>query len=80
MLSHLGNPDTSFVGLADAFGIKGEKVTVPGQLRSAFARAVKATRDGRPYLVDVIIGRSGAGAEVSNFPEYSLANNRSRNV
>ncbi len=80
MLSHLGNPDVDFTGLAGAFGIKGEKVTTPDQLRPAFLRAVKATRDGRPYMVDVIVERSGSGAEVTNFPEFSLAGNRSRHV
>jgi benzoylformate decarboxylase len=78
MLSHLGNPDVDFTGLAAAFGIKGEKVESPDKLRAAFQRAVRATRDGRPYLVDVIIERSGAGAEVSRFPSFSLAESRSR--
>jgi acetolactate synthase-1/2/3 large subunit len=80
MLSHLGNPDTNFVGLAGAFGIKGERITTPDQLGPGFLRAVKATRDGRPYLVDVMIEREGAGAEISTFPEFSLARNRIRNV
>jgi benzoylformate decarboxylase len=80
MLSHLGNPDVNFVGLAGAFDIKGEQVKTPEQLRPALQRAVNATRDGRPYLVDVLIERTGAGAEVSHFPEFSLAGSRTRNV
>jgi thiamine pyrophosphate-dependent acetolactate synthase large subunit-like protein len=80
MLSHLGNPDVSFTGLAGAFGIKGEQVANPDQLRPALQRAVKATRDGRPYLVDVLIERTGAGAEISNFPDFSLATSRTRKV
>jgi len=80
MLSHLGNPDVNFTGLAAAFGIKGEQVTTPDQLRQALLRGVKTTRDGRPYLVDVIIERSGAGADITSFPEFSLARHRQRNV
>jgi thiamine pyrophosphate-dependent acetolactate synthase large subunit-like protein len=80
MLSHLGNPDVDFVGLAGAFSIKGEQVATPDQLRPALQRAVKTTRDGRPYLVEVLIERTGAGAEIDTFPEFSLAESRNRNV
>jgi len=80
MLSHLGNPDVNFVGLAGAFGIKGEQVATPDLLRPALQRAVKTTRDGRPYLVEVLIERTGAGAEITGFPEFSLAGSRTRNV
>ena len=80
MLSYLGNPDVDFVGLAAAFGIKGEQVGSPDQLRPAFQRAVKATRDGRPYMVDVLVERSGSGKDVTRYPEFSLAQSRTRIV
>lgn len=80
MLSYLGKPDVDFVGLAGAFGIKGEQVSSPDQLRPAFLRAVKATRDGRPYMVDVLVERSGSGKDVTRYPEFSLAGNRTRIV
>lgn len=49
--THLGEvPD--FVKLAEAFGIKGEKVEKPGEMKETLTRAI---RSGEPTLIDVII-------------------------
>ncbi len=49
--THLGeSPD--FVKLAESFGVIGERVEKPGEMRETVIRAI---RSGEPYLIDVII-------------------------
>lgn len=80
MICYLGSPDVEFTHLAAAYGIKGERVANPGELKSAMERAIEATRKGRPYLLDVLVARTGLGAESTWHPRYSLAAARRRKV
>jgi benzoylformate decarboxylase len=80
MTCYLGNPDVDFAKLAEAFGVKGETVTAPAQLKPAITRAIESTRDGRPYLIDAVIARSGAGADSAWYPRYSVAAARTKKV
>ena len=43
-----------YAGVAAALGCYTERVTEPGGLRSAYERAIRATREGQPAVVDVI--------------------------
>ncbi|MDP6057739.1 MAG: thiamine pyrophosphate-dependent enzyme, partial [Pirellulaceae bacterium] len=43
-----------YAGVAKALGCHAERVTEPGGLRPAFDRAIRATREGQPAVVDVI--------------------------
>jgi thiamine pyrophosphate-dependent acetolactate synthase large subunit-like protein len=79
-VSYLGDPDVSFVNLAAAFGIKGETVTHPGQIKPAMKNAIQATKDGRPYLIDALVERTGVGAESTWYPKLSVAAMRKRAV
>ena len=79
MLSHLGDPNVDFVSIARAYNIKGEQVQSREQIRAAMQRAVKATRDGRPYLIDALVER-GQSAGEGWYPAYSVAKTRSRAV
>ena len=80
MLSYLGDPNVEYVQVASAFGIQGEQVSTPDQIGPAMRRAVRTTRDGRPYLIDALIERSGSGAKLNWYPDYSLAESRQRRV
>jgi thiamine pyrophosphate-dependent acetolactate synthase large subunit-like protein len=80
MYCYLGSPDVDFARLAAGFGVRGEAVSSPAELRPALTRAIKATREGKPYLLDVLVERSGIGAESTWFPAYSVAQRRSRQV
>jgi len=80
MACYLGNPDVDFAKIASGFGIQGEMVTNPGDIKPALDRAMKSTRDGRPYLLDVIVERSGIGAESTWYPRYSVSEQRKRPV
>lgn len=76
MTSYLGSPDVDFARVAAGFGVAGETVTKPGEVRPALERAVRSSREGRPYLIDAVVGRTGLGADSTWFPEYSLAKSR----
>jgi acetolactate synthase I/II/III large subunit len=80
MLSYLGDPDVDFVKLAGAFGVSGEQVKTPDQIQPAMKRAVRAAQDGRPYLIDALVGRTGRGAELTSYPKLSVAAMRRRKV
>ena len=80
MLSYLGDPDVDFVKLAGAFGVPGEQVTAPDQIKPAMKRAARAALDGGPYLIDALVGRTGYGAELAWYPKLSVAEMRRRKV
>ena len=80
MLSYLGDPDVDFVKLASAFGVPGEQVATPDQIKPAMKRAARAAQEGQPYLIDALVGRTGQGAELAWYPKLSVAAMRSRKV
>ncbi len=80
MLSYLGDPDVDFVKLAGAFGVAGEQVTTPDQIKPAMQRATRATREGKPYLIEALVGRTGKGAESTWYPKLSVAAMRRNTV
>jgi thiamine pyrophosphate-dependent acetolactate synthase large subunit-like protein len=59
--SYLGNPDMNMASIAAGFGVRGEVVHNPLQLKAALARAKASTFEGRPYLIDVQTARRGIG-------------------
>jgi benzoylformate decarboxylase len=61
MASYLGSPDMNMASIAAGFGVKGEVVSSPDQLKAALQRAKRATLDGKPYLIDVQVARRGIG-------------------
>jgi thiamine pyrophosphate-dependent acetolactate synthase large subunit-like protein len=52
---HIDGPDYSELG--KPFGFHGERVTHPGELQPAIARAVKAVADGKSAVLDVMLSR-----------------------
>src|SRR5256714_3130392 len=49
---YLGQPDMNMAAIAKGFGVDGEVVDNPQELREALARARTHTVEGRPYLID----------------------------
>jgi len=49
-------------------------------LQPALQRAITTTREGRPYLLDVLVARTGLAADSSWYPRYSVAASRTRKV
>jgi benzoylformate decarboxylase len=77
---YLGDPDISFAELAKSQGVAGEKVNESSELEAALQRGVEATREGRPYVVDVETARYGGGADSDWHQKFSLAGKRTKNV
>ena len=75
---YLGDPDIDFAKLAESQGVKGEKVANSADLEAALKRGIKATRDGKPYLVEVAISRLGGGADSTWHESFNLADKRKR--
>ena len=66
---YLGSPDMNMAWIAKGFGVEGEVVESPAQLKAALARAKKATAAGKPYLIDAQVARMGvAWADKPWFP------------
>lgn len=79
-ISYLGDPDVDFTKLASAYNIPGEVVSDSEQLRPAIERGLRTLREGRPFMLDVRTRTLGAGAEVSWYPDFSVAEQRTRKV
>jgi thiamine pyrophosphate-dependent acetolactate synthase large subunit-like protein len=80
MTCYNGSPDVDFAKTASAFGVEGETVAEPAQVRPALDRAKRATVEGRPYLLDIHTRRDGIGAASTWYPAYSIADQRTRKV
>jgi len=79
-VSYLGDPDVDFTKLAAAYDIPGAVVSNSEQLRPAIRQGLRTLREGRPFMLDVRTRTLGAGAELSWYPDFSLASQRNRNV
>lgn len=77
---YLGDPDIDFVKLAESQGVLGEKVTASDQIEPALQRGIAATREGRPYVVEVVVACYGGGAESTWHQKFNLAERRKRRV
>ena len=80
MICYLGSPDVEFTHIASAYGIRGERIAHPSELKPALQRAIATTREGRPYLLDVLVARTGLLADSNWYPRYSVAAARTRKV
>jgi benzoylformate decarboxylase len=80
MACYLGDPDVNYAQLANGFGVEGEVIEGAGAIKAAVQRAQTATKEGRPYLLDVHIARTGSLANSTWHPEYHISSLRSREV
>jgi thiamine pyrophosphate-dependent acetolactate synthase large subunit-like protein len=80
MTCYIGSPDVDYAKAAGAFGVEGEVVKEPGEVKAAIGRAQRVIADGRPYLLDIHTQRDGIGAASTWHPPYSVADIRNRRV
>jgi thiamine pyrophosphate-dependent acetolactate synthase large subunit-like protein len=80
MSAYMGNPDIDFSKIGEAYGIKGSFARDANELQAALKRAIQATRDGKPYIIDALIERTGPGADLTWHPPFTVAGIRSRNA
>ncbi len=74
----LGSPAIDNVSLAKGYGVEGERVERPEKLQEALARCLRAVGDGRPYLLDVEVGRIYGGSDSSWYDFFSVARKEPR--
>lgn len=74
--NYLGDPDVDYSLIARGYGVDAEVVKDPSELKPAILRAIAATRNGKPYLLDVASDRWGPGSELTWHPDYSIAKMR----
>jgi benzoylformate decarboxylase len=60
---YLGKPDMNMASIAHGFGVAGEVVHSPDDLKEALGRARRATQEGKPYLIDAQVARTGIWAD-----------------
>ena len=60
-IDYLGKPDMNMAEIASGFGVDGEQVESPGQLQEALKRGRRANDNGKPYLIDAQVARTGVG-------------------
>jgi thiamine pyrophosphate-dependent acetolactate synthase large subunit-like protein len=78
---YLGNPDMDMAAIAKGFGVDGEIVQNPAQLKEALGRARQHTVEGKPYLLDVQVARKGVGwASQPWIPPIQVAEMRTKKV
>ena len=77
---YLGDPNIDFVKLAESQGVRGERVEAGNDLDQALKRGIAATRDGKPYVIEVVVARYGGGAESTWYEKFSLARKRKQQV
>ena len=70
---YLGDPDIDFVQLAASQGVRGERVERGSQIEAALKRGMAATRDGEPYLVEVVVACYGGGADSTWHEKFTFA-------
>lgn len=80
MSAYMGNPDIDFSKIGEAYGIKGSFARDANELQTALKRGIQAARDGKPYIIDALIERTGPGADLTWHPPFTVAGIRSKNA
>ena len=76
--SYLGSPDVDFTKIAEAYGLRGEKVRTPDELAPALQRAIRSMKGGKAVLMDIDVAREGYLSESTWYPRYSIAEDRKK--
>lgn len=67
---YLGDPDIDFVKLAESQGVKGQSVTSPADIATALKKGIEETRNGNPYLLEVLVACVGGGADSTWYQKF----------
>ncbi len=70
---YLGDPEIDFVGLAASQGVPGRRVTSASEVADGLREGINETKNGRPYLLEIVVDRMGAGAESTWYRKLSIA-------
>ena len=70
---YLGDPDIDFVKLGECQGVKGVRVTSAADIEGALKKGIHEVRDGKPFIVEIVVSRIGGGAESTWHQKFSVA-------
>ncbi|MDG1707574.1 MAG: thiamine pyrophosphate-dependent enzyme, partial [Emcibacteraceae bacterium] len=70
---NLKHSDIQYATMAESYGINGERVEKPEDLKDAIARCRAEMAKGRPYVLDVRIERFGQGMDSEYYDYISVA-------
>ena len=78
---YLGDPNVEFTKIAEAYGLKGEKVTRAADLAPALQRSLRSMRDGKAVLLDVDVEVDGAPiSQPAWYQKHSIAEIRKKRL
>jgi thiamine pyrophosphate-dependent acetolactate synthase large subunit-like protein len=78
---YLGDPNVEFTKIAEAYGLKGEKVTRAADLAPALQRALRSMRDGKAVVLDVDVAVDGAPiSQPTWYQRHSIAEIRKKRL
>lgn len=66
-------PDVDHVAICKGYGVEAERVDDPAALGAALDRGLRATTEGRPFVLDVRIRRRLGGADSTWYDFFSVA-------
>ncbi len=78
--TYLGDPEIDFVGLAASQGVRGRRITSASEIADALKEGIQEVRSGQPYLLDIVVARTGGGAESTWHHKHSIRALRSTDV
>ena len=78
---YLGDPNVEYTKIAEAYGLKGEKVKAASDLPAALQRSLKNMRDGKAVVLDIDIAADGPALSQSTwYQRYSIADIRKKRL
>ena len=78
---YLGAPDVEYTKIAEAYGLKGEKVRNAGDLAPALQRCLRSMRDGKAVILDVDVAVDGPPLSQGTwYQRHSIAEIRKKRV
>jgi thiamine pyrophosphate-dependent acetolactate synthase large subunit-like protein len=78
---YLGDPNVEFTKIAEAYGLKGEKVKNAGDLAPALQRCLTTMRDGKAVILDIDIAVDGAPlSQPAWYQRHSIADIRKKKL
>ncbi len=78
---YLGDPNVEYTKIAEAYGLKGEKVKIAGDLPAALQRSLKNMRDGKAVVLDIDIAPDGpALSQGTWYQRHSIAEIRKKKL
>ena len=78
---YLGDPDVEYTRIAEAYGLKGEKVKNARDLAPALQRCLRSMRDGKAVVLDIDVAIDGVPLSQGTwYQRHSIAEIRKKRL